>query len=72
MHDTPLLGLAAAFTFAGLSVATREPAGRAQPSTVLITVIDSSARYPLANADVIDLGTGQHRFTDESGRARIT
>jgi hypothetical protein len=71
MRDTPLLGLAAAFTFAGLSIATREPAGRGQPSTALVTVIDSSARYPLANADVIDLGTGQHRFTDESGRARV-
>ena len=71
MRDTPLLGLAAVFTLAGLSIATREPAGGAQPSTVLVTVVDSSARYPLANADVIDLGTGQHRFTDESGQARI-
>jgi hypothetical protein len=71
MRDTPLLGLAAAFTLTGLSLTTREPAGRGQPSTVLVTVVDSSARYPLANADVIDLGTGQHRFTDESGRARI-
>ncbi|MGZ3330509.1 MAG: hypothetical protein ACXU9O_00525 [Gemmatimonadaceae bacterium] len=71
MRDTPLLGLAAAFTFAGISIATREPVASGQPSTVLITVIDSSVRYPLANADVIDLGTGQHRFTDESGRARI-
>jgi len=71
MRDTPLLGLAVAFTFAGLSIATREPAGLGQPSTVLVTVIDSSARYPLANADVIDMGTGQHRFTDESGRARL-
>lgn len=72
MRDTPLLGLAAAFAFAGLSIATREPMGRVQPSTVLITVIDSSARYPLANADVIDLGGGQHRFTDENGRTRVT
>ena len=71
MRDTPLLGLAAAFTFAGISIATREPAAGGQPSTVLVTVIDSSARYPLANADVIDLGTGQHRFTDENGRARV-
>jgi hypothetical protein len=71
MRDTPLLGLATAFTLTGLSLATREPAGFGQPSTVLITVVDSSGRYPLANADVIDLGTGQHRFTDESGRARV-
>jgi hypothetical protein len=55
----------------GLSLATREPPDPAQPSTVLVTVIDSAARYPLANADVIDLGTGQHRFTDENGRARV-
>jgi hypothetical protein len=71
MRDTPLLGLAAAFTLAGLSLPTREPADRGQPATVLVTVIDSAARYPLANADVIDLGGGQHHFTDESGRARV-
>ena len=45
-------------------------AGR-QPSTVTVTVIDAGARYPLANADVIDLATGQHRFTDEHGQARL-
>jgi hypothetical protein len=72
MRDTTLLGLAGAFTLAGLSIATHEPAYSGQPSTVLVTVIDSSARYPLANADVIDLGGGQHRFTDENGRARVT
>ena len=48
MRDTPLLGLAAAFTLSGLSLATREPAGYGQPSTVLVTVIDSSACYPLS------------------------
>jgi len=71
MPDSPLLRLAAAFTLTGLSLATRDPGDLGQPSTVLVTVIDSSARYPLANADVIDLGTGQHRFTDESGHARV-
>ncbi len=35
-------------------------------------VIDAGARYPLGNADVIDLATGQHRFTDERGQARLT
>jgi hypothetical protein len=45
-------------------------AGR-QPSTVTVTVIDVGARYPLANADVIDLVTGQHHFTDQYGQARL-
>lgn len=43
-----------------------------QPSTVTVTVIDAGARYPLANADVTDLATGQHRFTDERGQARLS
>jgi len=46
-------------------------AGR-QPSAVVVTVIDAGARYPLANADVIDLASGQRRFTDEHGQARIS
>ncbi|MEO8580082.1 MAG: hypothetical protein ABI469_07530 [Gemmatimonadales bacterium] len=45
--------------------------GRRQPSTVVVTVIDAAARYPLANADVIDLATQQHRFTDDHGQARL-
>ena len=45
-------------------------AGR-QPSTVTITVIDAGGRYALINADVIDLVTGQHRFTDQYGRVRL-
>lgn len=36
-----------------------------------VTVIDAGARYPLGNADVIDLASGQHRFTDERGQARL-
>ncbi|HEV7387345.1 MAG TPA: hypothetical protein VGN73_01915, partial [Gemmatimonadaceae bacterium] len=43
-----------------------------QPSSVTVKVVDSLARYPLANADVIDLVTGQHRFTDERGQAVLT
>jgi hypothetical protein len=49
----------------------RDPA-QGQQSSVLVTVVDSSARYPLANADVTDLGTGQHRLTDERGQVRFT
>ncbi len=47
-------------------------AGVIQPSTVAVTVVDAIAGYPLANADVIDLASGQHRFTDEQGQARLT
>jgi hypothetical protein len=65
------LGLAAAISLAGLSLSTREPTYREQPSILVVTVIDSGARYPLVNADVIDLATGQHRFTDEAGLARL-
>ena len=45
-------------------------AGR-QPSIVTIRVINATLRFPLANADVIDLTSGQHRFTDEYGQARL-
>jgi hypothetical protein len=42
-----------------------------QPSTVTITVLDAGARYPLSNADVINLENGQHRFTDEHGQVTL-
>jgi hypothetical protein len=42
-----------------------------QPSTVTITVVDALGRYPLGNADVIDVASGQHRFTDERGEVRL-
>jgi hypothetical protein len=45
-------------------------AGR-QPSTVTVSVIDAGGHYALANADVTDLATGQHRFTNEYGQARL-
>lgn len=44
----------------------------AQPATIVVTVLDSLGRFPLVNADVIDLATGQHRFTDERGQVYIT
>ncbi len=71
MRSAPFFGLAAAISLAGLSLSTREPGYRRQPSTLVVTVIDSGARYPLVNADVIDLSTGKHRFTDERGQARL-
>lgn len=43
-----------------------------QPEPVTVIVIDSLSRHPLPNADVTDLGTGQHRITDEHGRANLT
>jgi hypothetical protein len=42
-----------------------------QPSTITVTVIDALGRYPLGNADVIDLASGQHRITDEQGQVRL-
>lgn len=42
-----------------------------QPSTVAVTVIDALGRYPLGNADVIDLASGLHRITDERGQVRL-
>ena len=72
IRSAPFYTLAAAISFAGLSLAAREPAYRGQPSVLIVTVVDSGARYPLVNADVIDLATGQHRFTDEAGQARLT
>lgn len=42
-----------------------------QPSTVTVTVIDAVGRYPLGNADVIDLASGEHRITDERGQVRL-
>src|SRR4051812_7304951 len=65
-----LAGALAVFALAGSPPETRELVA-GQPSIVTITVIDAGARYPLANADVIDLTTGQHRFTDERGQARL-
>ena len=52
------------FTYHGLAESS-------QPSTLVVSVVDSLARYPLANADIIDLATGQHRFTDERGQAYL-
>lgn len=73
MRGITISALAGALSLAAL---TRLPsallynAGR-QPSTVTVTVLDAGARYPLANADVIDLATNQHHFTDEHGQVRL-
>lgn len=66
-----LAGALSLVALASLPSGTLDSAGR-QPSTVTVTVIDAGARYPLANADVIDLASGQRRFTDERGQARIS
>jgi hypothetical protein len=73
MRRHALSALAVVLTLAALVRLPPEAlysAGR-QPSAVIVTVIDAGARYPLVNADVIDLATGQHRFTDENGQARL-
>jgi hypothetical protein len=43
-----------------------------QPEPITVIVIDSLSRHALPNADVTDLTTGQHRITDEQGRAYLT
>jgi hypothetical protein len=65
-------GVAVVSRFTALLLPAREPAHGQQTSTLVVTVIDSGARYPLVNADVIDLGSGQHRLTDELGQVRLT
>ena len=73
MHRFFLPSFSVAIVLAGLSpgspAAPKPTAG--QPSTVTITVIDAGARYPLANADVIDRENGQHRFSDEHGQVTL-
>jgi hypothetical protein len=70
LHRVPCCTLTVAISLAGI-VTARGPQPRQQPSIAVVTVIDSLARYPLVNADVIDLNTGQHRLTDEHGEARL-
>src|SRR5256885_6556765 len=43
-----------------------------QPTIVVVTVVDAGAGFPLTNADVTELTTGQHRFSDEHGQVRFT
>ena len=71
MGSRPSFEIAAAIALAALPPSAREPVDRGQPAALVLTVIDSGARYPLANADVIDLESGQHRLTAESGRTRV-
>jgi hypothetical protein len=44
----------------------------AQPSTVVIRVVDELSKRGLSNADVTEVSTGQHRLTDERGEARLS
>ena len=43
-----------------------------QPGTLRVNVVADVSREPLPNAEVFDFATGQHRFTDERGEARLT
>jgi hypothetical protein len=45
--------------------------GRPQPSTLTVRVHEDATRRPLPNAEVVDLGSGMHRFTNEQGEARL-
>ncbi|MDQ6770284.1 MAG: carboxypeptidase-like regulatory domain-containing protein, partial [Gemmatimonadota bacterium] len=72
MRGSSLTALVGALSLAALTRLPPVSVGlaRHQPSTVLITVSDAGAGYPLANADVVDLSSGHHTFTDQHGRAR--
>ena len=72
MRSRSLSILLLAVAIATVVIAAHRPTTSSQPSTVLITVVDSTARYPLANADVLDVASGQHRFTDEQGAVTFT
>ena len=72
MRSRSLSILLLAVAIATVVIAARRATTSSQPSTVLITVVDSTARYPLANADVLDVASGQHRFTDEQGAVTFT
>jgi hypothetical protein len=60
-----------ALSIAWLTIAPPAPHPARQPSTVVITVADAGTQRPLTNADVTDLVSGQHRFTNERGQARL-
>jgi hypothetical protein len=53
-------------------VQLRPLSAQSQPEPLTLVVIDSLSRNPLPNADIADLTTGQHRITDERGRAYLS
>ncbi|HUQ98859.1 MAG TPA: hypothetical protein VM166_05340 [Gemmatimonadaceae bacterium] len=69
MKSTPRRARALVFLF---SVAVWTTAHAQQPSTVIVTVVDELSRHGLTNAEIVDVATGQHRFTDEQGQARVS
>lgn len=66
-----VVGAISIFAFAPVLSTPLDSAPR-QPSTITVTVIDALGRYPLANADVIDVASGQHRITDEHGQVQLS
>jgi hypothetical protein len=72
MRNRSSLIVVLSVAIATIVTAARPPATSSQPSTVIVTVVDSLAGFALANADVFDIATGQHRFTDEHGQAFLT
>jgi hypothetical protein len=72
--STRTLRRLAAATTTLLFVATlagSKPLVTTQPSVAVISVVDELSQRALANADVLDLSTGQHHFTDDEGVARL-
>jgi hypothetical protein len=53
-------------------VNARHDTPRGQPDALTVIVIDSLSRMPLPNADIAELNGGQHRITDEGGRAYLS
>ena len=64
------LYVTAPLLFVGL-VAWSPAKRRTQPATTMVFVVDELSRRALANADVVDLETGNHRFTNEGGEVRL-
>ena len=52
-----------------VSLAAMAPARNA-PS-LLVRVVEAVSQHPLVNAEVIDLASGQHRFTSARGESQL-
>lgn len=50
---------------------SRAAGGLTQQTALVVRVIDDASRQPLLNAEVINLSSGQNRFTDEHGEAQL-
>jgi hypothetical protein len=58
-------------TVAALLLVGIGAAAGAQSTTILVRIVDDASLAPLQNAEVSDLASGQHRFTNGQGEARL-